>query len=313
MEKSIQDKSKRVWDLFTEEEKKRLQDCLNTMKINFHRNSADSLDEILVELRNKYGLKTRCMYCGQRHKGSCGLCKTCKTRLIRTRRVDMAEEEPQNVWERISEEDKKRLQDCLNNVELKVRMNSDKSLNQLLIELRDKYGVKNRCLYCGKPHKGLYGLCRTCKTQLIRKKDVNMGKEEVEKLSDATNPENLHWAFVDIENAKRISQLFTPGHQYTWTQMQVLSKEFAKLKENIENTVNIKEHTRCLVCGQITRSSKGLCAECRAYIYKHGCTKPMREGDYKANSSTISVVSQLSRSPDEQTDKRELYPLVKIR
>lgn len=217
------------------------------------------------------------------------------------------------VWNIIDKEDKKRLQDCLNHMELKFRMSSEDSLNKLLIEFRNKYGSKSKCMYCGEYHQGLYGLCKTCKTQLIRTRSVDMGEDEIEKFSDATNPENLHWAFVDMENAKRISRLFTPGRKYSWTQMQALSKEFTKLKENIENIIDIKEHRRCLVCGQVTRSSKGLCPECRAYIYEHGCTKPMREGDYKANSSTIGAVSQLSRTPDEQTEANELYPLVKIR
>ena len=220
---------------------------------------------------------------------------------------------PEKVWDIISEEDKKRLQECLNNIELKSRMSSEESLNELLVELSDKYTTKHRCMYCGKFHKGQYGLCKTCKTQLIRTRSVGMGEEEIKKFSDATNPENLHWAFVDIENAKRISRLFTPGRKYSWSQMQTLSKELNALKENIEQTMDITEHRRCLVCGQITRSSKGLCSECRAYIYEHGCTKPMREGDYKANSSTISAFSQLSRTPDEQAEANELYPLVKIR
>lgn len=217
------------------------------------------------------------------------------------------------VWDIINEEDKKRLQDCLNHIELRFHMSSEDSLNKLLIELRNKYGSKSKCMYCGKYHKGLYGLCKTCKTQLVRTRSVDMGEAEIEKFSDATNPENLHWAFVNMENAQRIARLFTPGRKYSWTQMQALGKEFAELKKNIEKTMDIKEHRHCLVCGQVNRSSRGLCSECRAYIRAHGCTKPMREGDYKAISSMIGAVSQLSRTPNEQTETNELYPLVKIR
>ena len=219
----------------------------------------------------------------------------------------------ERVWDVITKEDKKRLQDCLNHMELKFHMSSEASLNQLLIELRDKYGLKTQCMYCGKLHSGMYGLCKTCKTQLIRTKNVDMGESEIKRFSDATKPENLHWAFVDMEDAKRIARLFTPGRKYSWTQMQILGKEFTKLKENLEKTMEVKEHRHCLVCGKLNRSSKGLCSECRAHIYKYGCTKPMREGDYKAFSSMIGAVSQLSRTPNEQTEANELYPLVKIR
>ena len=222
-----------------------------------------------------------------------------------------AQEKNRRIWDIISKEDKKRLQDCLSNVELKFGMNSETSLNALLCELKEKYDAKNNCMYCGQYHRGRYGLCKTCKTQLLRTKNIDMGEEEIEKYSDAVNPENLHWAFVDIENAQRIARLFTPGRKFSWTQMQTVGQEFSKLKLKLEQTMDIKEHRYCLVCGKTNRSSKGLCSECRAYIREHGCTKPMREGDYKAISSVIGAVSQLSRATGEQSS--ELYPLVKIR
>ena len=222
---------------------------------------------------------------------------------------------PPKIWDKLSVDEKKHLQECLNDLELEFGANSGDPLNSILMELKEKYNVHSKCMYCGRQHRGAYGLCKSCKTQLIRSKNVDMGENEIAKFSAAMNPDNLHWAFVDLETAQRIAKLFSPGKKLSWAKMQPIGDAFAQQKTKIEESMGVKEHRHCLVCGNLNRSSRGLCSECRAYIREHGCTKPMREGDYKANSGMVEAFSQFTRLGATGNDQLEdeLYPLVKVR
>lgn len=219
------------------------------------------------------------------------------------------------IWDTFTEEEKEKLQECLDNIKLERREAESEELNGILDELKEKHNAGHICMYCGKTHKGHHGICRSCKAQLMRCRSINMGEDEIKKFEHATDPENLHWAYVDMETAQRIAGMFQPGKRLSWEQWQPIGEEFAEQKKKIENALGEKEHRQCLICGEINRSRRGICLDCRRYIIAHGCAKPMKEGDYTPKSITTRNASEFATSGplDDKIFADVAGPLRKVR
>ncbi len=221
------------------------------------------------------------------------------------------------LWKGIAQEDKEMLQKALNETKFEKRMAnfSESPFGQALLELKNKYHVDSSCMCCGRSTVSAVGVCLTCKRKLVRTRDVDLGREEREKFADATKPENLHWAFVDIETAQQIAKLFSPGEKLSWQQAQPILNAFAEQKTRIEEATGRPEQRRCLVCGTLTLSRTGLCTECRQFIREHGCAKPMKEGDFRTSRKDIEAYSRFSRAGlgKAKLDNNDKFPLVKVR
>lgn len=221
------------------------------------------------------------------------------------------------IWDDMDKEDKEKLQKALDETKFTKRMANllESPFGQVLIELKNKYHADKFCMCCGRPTASSLGVCLNCKKKLVRTRDVDLGKEELEKFADATKPENLNWAFVDIETAQRIAKLFSPGEKLSWQQAQPILDAFAEQKKKIEAATGRPEQRLCLVCGTLTLSRTGLCTECRQFIREHGCVKPMKEGDFRTTRKDIEAYSRFSRAGlgKENVQNNDKLPLVKVR
>lgn len=298
-----------VWDSIPQEKREQLQAISDDIYGVPREKRKNNLSKLLMELYQKYGKYQTCMYCGKTTKSRYGLCKPC------TKHFFEPDISPKTMWDLATEEEKNKIQAFLDNLDDVPEEERMPRLNEILTELYKKYGRYQKCMYCGKTSKSKTGFCLQCKQRFLDTRTINRDENIKPEKAEETDPfENLHWAFVSLKDAKRISRKFHPGKEMTLDERKKVFKEFSKLKKEIEENISHNSFKRCLICGDYCRSDTGLCMDCRTYITRNGCAKPIKKDDYRAIPSSMNFIGETIKSSNLKSSTKELLePLTKIR
>lgn len=215
----------------------------------------------------------------------------------------------QSVWSKLTDEEHAAIQEALNSM-TKYRGESVAPLMEVVqgIVNSEKDIPKYNCLICGErlATPGALHLCIRCRSFLLRCGNSRI-EEEQKKYEQNLLPENTHWLYTDEETKRKVMLLLRPGESMDWYSRQPIYMLFHKNKKKNEDATQ-KPFCRCLVCGGLSRSDKGLCESCRQYLEKHGCTIPMPYSKIPKQSRYYNMRSSLLYPQNEQ-----MPPLRKVR
>lgn len=201
------------------------------------------------------------------------------------------------VLQKLTAEERESIQKELDALPKDSRLPSARLCN-LLNELNTQKGRRHQCMGCGIFIQNRHGFpfCAKCRYLLLKTKSVDFMQYQFAAEQKVT-PQNTRWYCVSDETKEKIIPLLTPGIGLRHGDPR--RKEVYSLLADERKKFSAIKRTKCdfcLICGEHTTSTTGLCRQCRKHFLQHGCF-PVRRG------KTSSLVNTQAK----------ILPLIKVR